>query len=95
MKTMVRLLAFCAGLLIAGSAGAQQVPPKPGPDMPRIERKLGHADRYAESHFDGPNLYQAEIDRNIGFLREAIDTASLDSLRRDCYSLSERLAARA
>lgn len=61
----------------------------------RIDRKLGQADRYAESHFDGSNPYQAEIDRNMGFLREAIDTASLESLRRDCYSLSERLAASA
>lgn len=56
----------------------------------RIDRKLAHADRYAESHFDGPNLYQSEIDRNMGFLREAIDTADLGRLRRDCYSLSTR-----
>ena len=56
----------------------------------RIERKLDHADRYAESHFDGPNLYQAEIDRNMGFLREAIETADLGRLRRTCYSLSTR-----
>ena len=56
----------------------------------RIDRKLGGVDRYAESHFDGPNLYQAEIDRNMGFLREAIDNGSLDQLRRDCYSLSTR-----
>ena len=60
----------------------------------RIDRKLGQADRYAESHFDGPNLYQAEIERNMGFLREAIDTADLNRLRRDCYSMSERLAQR-
>ena len=59
----------------------------------RIDRKLAHADRYAESHFDGPNLYQSEIDRNMGFLREAIDTADLGRLRRDCYSLSARAAA--
>jgi len=59
----------------------------------RIDRKLAHADRYAESHFDGPNLYQSEIDRNMGFLREAIDTANLGRLRRDCYSLSARPGA--
>jgi hypothetical protein len=59
----------------------------------RIDRKLGHADRYAESHFDGPNLYQSEIDRNMGYLREAIDTGALQSLRRDCYSLSARPGA--
>lgn len=56
----------------------------------RIERKLARADRYAESHFDGPNLYQSEIDHNMGFLREAIDTADLNRLRRACYSLSAR-----
>jgi hypothetical protein len=59
----------------------------------RIDRKLGQADRYAESHFDGPNPYQDEIDRNMGFLREAIETASLERLRRDCYSLSARWSA--
>jgi hypothetical protein len=58
----------------------------------RIDRKLGRADRYAESHFDGPNLYQSEIDRNMGFLREAIDTADLNRLRRGCYSLSAAAA---
>ena len=56
----------------------------------RIDRKLGRADRFADSHFDGPSLYQAEIDRNMGFLREAIDTADLNRLRRECYSLSAR-----
>jgi hypothetical protein len=59
----------------------------------RIDRKLARADRYAESHFDGPNLYQSEIDRNMGFLREAIDTANLERLRRACYSLSARSAS--
>jgi hypothetical protein len=56
----------------------------------RIAKKLAHADRYAESHFDGRNLYQAEIDRNISFLREAIETGDLNRLRRCCYSLSAR-----
>ena len=56
----------------------------------RIERKLGNADRFAESHFDGPNLYQSEIDRNMGFLRQVIETAELHRLRRFCYSLSAR-----
>jgi hypothetical protein len=54
----------------------------------RIERKLDGADRYAESYFDGPSLYQAEIDRNMEFLRETIETADLSRLRRYCYSLS-------
>lgn len=54
----------------------------------RIERKLGGADRYAGAHFDGPSLYQSEIDRNMHFLRETIETADFERLRRDCYSLS-------
>ena len=56
----------------------------------RIDKKLDAADRYAESHFDGPNLYQSEIDRNMQFLRETIETADLNRLRRYCYSLSAR-----
>jgi hypothetical protein len=60
----------------------------------RINRKLGAADRYAEAHFDGPSLYQVEIDANFRFLREAIERADLNRLRRSCYSLS-RLQARA
>ena len=54
----------------------------------RLEKKLGHADRYAEAHFDGPSLYQSEIDRNMDFLRETIETADFSRLRRTCYSLS-------
>src|SRR5256885_988033 len=52
----------------------------------RIDRKLGAVIRYAEAHFDGPNLYQSQIDRNMGFLRRAISTADLSPLRRYCYS---------
>ena len=56
----------------------------------RIEKKLGRADRYAEAHFDGPSLYQSEIDRNMGFLKNAIEEADLKRMRRFCYSLSRR-----
>ena len=36
-----------------------------------------------------PNLYQSEIDRNMDFLRQAIETADLSQLRRlDLTSLS-------
>jgi hypothetical protein len=56
----------------------------------RINRKLGAADRYAEAHFDGPSLYQVEIDANFRFLRDAIERADLNRLRRACYSLSTR-----
>ena len=56
----------------------------------RINRKLGAADRFAHAHFDGPNLYQDEIDANFRFLREAIERADLNRLRRTCYSLSTR-----
>jgi len=58
----------------------------------RMEKKLGGADRYAEAHFDGPSLYQAEIDRNMHFLNEAIEQADLKRLRRFCYSLSRNEA---
>jgi hypothetical protein len=54
----------------------------------RIQKKLGSADRYAEAHFDGPSLYQTEIDRNMDFLRDTIETADFTRLRRTCYSLS-------
>ena len=54
----------------------------------RIQKKLGAADRYAEAHFDGPSLYQSEIERNMEFLRETIETADFNRLRRTCYSLS-------
>jgi hypothetical protein len=56
----------------------------------RINRKLGAADRYAEAHFDGPSLYQSEIDGNMRYLRQAIESADLNRLRRTCYSLSRR-----
>ena len=56
----------------------------------RIASKLGGADRFAAAHFDGANPYQSEIDDNMGFLRRAIETANLRSLRRLCYSLSDR-----
>ena len=61
----------------------------------RINRKLGAADRYAELHFDGPSLYQIEIDGNFGFLRDAIENADLKRLRRSCYSLSNRQKSKA
>jgi hypothetical protein len=54
----------------------------------RMTKKLGNADRYVEAHFDGPSLYQAEIDRNMDFLRETIETADFSRLRRTCYSMS-------
>jgi len=56
----------------------------------RMEKKLGAVDRYAEAHFDGPNLYQSEIDRNMHFLKAAIEEADLTRLRRFCYSLSRQ-----
>ena len=54
----------------------------------RIQKKLGNVDRYAEAHFDAPSPYQSEIDRNMDFLRETIETADFTRLRRTCYSLS-------
>jgi hypothetical protein len=60
----------------------------------RLAKKLGGADRFAEAHFDGPSLYQSEIDRNIGFLRQVIESAELGRLRRFCYSLSASAISR-
>lgn len=61
----------------------------------RIHRKLGGVDRFAEAHFDGANLYEAEIDHNLAYLRRAIECGDLSRLRRACYSLSDPIAARA
>jgi len=60
----------------------------------RIARKLRGADRFAEAHFDGPSLYQSEIDRNIDFLRQVVEAADFGRLRRFCYSLSVSPASR-
>jgi hypothetical protein len=60
----------------------------------RIEKKLGGVDRFAEAHFDGPSLYQAEIERNIGFLRLVVESAEFGRLRRSCYSLSASALSR-
>jgi hypothetical protein len=54
----------------------------------RMLRKLGGADRFAEAHFAGPNLYQEAIDANMRYLKAAIENADLERLRRTCYSLS-------
>jgi hypothetical protein len=56
----------------------------------RIDRKLGGVDRYVAAHFGDANPYQSEIDRNMNFLRQAIETADLGRLRRACYSLSTK-----
>jgi hypothetical protein len=58
----------------------------------RMEKKLGDVQRYAQAYFDGPSLYQVEIDRNMAFLRQAIESGDLNKLRRFCYSLSVRPA---
>jgi hypothetical protein len=56
----------------------------------RIDDKFGGVDRYIASHFDGPDLYLTEIERNTDFLRRAIETSDLGRLRRFCYSLSAK-----
>ena len=55
---------------------------------PRIEKRLGGVDRYAEAHLDGPNLYQLEIARNMDYLRETIERGDFERLRRVTHSLS-------
>jgi hypothetical protein len=54
----------------------------------RIDKKLGGVERYVEAHFGGANPYRSEIARNMNFLRETIETAEFERLRRFCYSLS-------
>ncbi len=56
----------------------------------RIDNKFGAVHRYAEAHFEGANLYQSEIDRNMGFLQDVIAATDFNRLRRYCYSLSAR-----
>ncbi len=56
----------------------------------RIDRKLDNAQRFVRAHFDGADPYQGEIDRNIDFLRQAVESSELGRLRRMCYSLSQR-----
>ena len=55
---------------------------------PRIEKRLGGVDRFAEAHLDGPNLYQQEIARNMEYLRETIERGEFERLRRVAHSLS-------
>jgi hypothetical protein len=55
---------------------------------PRIEKRLGGVDRYAEAHLDGPNLYQQEIARNMDYLHETIERGDFQRLRRVTHSLS-------
>ena len=54
----------------------------------RIREKLDGVDAYAAAHFDGPNLYTAAIEGNFSHLREVLETADFNRLRRLCYSLS-------
>jgi hypothetical protein len=61
----------------------------------RIQGQLGGADRYAEAHFGGANLYRNEIETTMRFLRTAIQDDELARMRRQAYSLSARHAARA
>jgi len=55
---------------------------------PRIEKRLGGVDRFAEAHLDGPNLYQQEIARNMQYLHETIERGEFERLRRIAHSLS-------
>ena len=55
---------------------------------PRIEKRLGGVDRFAEAHLDGPNLYQQEIARNMQYLHETIERGEFERLRRVARSLS-------
>ncbi|CAM9748560.1 unnamed protein product [Phaeothamnion confervicola] len=54
----------------------------------RIREKLDGVDHFAAAHFDGPNLYNEAIEGNFAHLRELLETADFNRLRRLCYSLS-------
>ena len=56
----------------------------------RMEGDLGGLDRFAAAHFANGDLYRAEIDTKMRFLRDAISGGRLDQVRRACYSLSAR-----
>ena len=54
----------------------------------RIRDKLDGVDNYAAAHFNGPNLYTQAIEGNFSHLREMLESADFNRLRRLCYSLS-------
>ena len=54
----------------------------------RIREKLDGVDSYAAAHFDGPSLYTSAIEGNFSHLKELLETADFNRLRRLCYSLS-------
>lgn len=61
---------------------------------PRIEKRLEGVDRYAEAHLDGPNLYQLEIELNMEYLRDTIESGEFDRLRRVAHSMSKPVPSR-
>jgi len=54
----------------------------------RMERTFGDVSRFAAAHFDGADPYEREVQRNMAFLRAAVEAGDLGRLRRYCYSLS-------
>ena len=54
----------------------------------RMDGALGGVDRFAGAHFADGDLYRTEIDTKMSFLREAIENARFNQVRRACYSLS-------
>jgi hypothetical protein len=61
---------------------------------PRLEKRLEGVDRYAAAHFDGPNLYQEEIARNMQYLHETIESGEFNRLRRLAHSMSRPVPSR-
>jgi hypothetical protein len=61
---------------------------------PRIDKTFGGVERYAEAHFDGPNLYEREIVRNMEYLHETIEKGEFDRLRRVAHSMSHPVPER-
>ncbi|MSP95798.1 MAG: hypothetical protein EXR29_00955 [Betaproteobacteria bacterium] len=54
----------------------------------RIDETLLGVDAYAAAHFGGDNLYTQAVEGNFSHLREILEAADFNRLRRLCYSLS-------
>ncbi|HYE40316.1 MAG TPA: hypothetical protein VEB23_10310, partial [Ramlibacter sp.] len=61
----------------------------------RMQRAFGDVSRFAAAHFDGADPYEREIQRNMAFLKAAVESGDLSRLRRYCYSLSRPIRSAA
>lgn len=67
------------------SSGDDMVRKTPGFYMnaaKRLDLQLARAYEYAERHFDGPNLYLEEMQKNVRYAQAMVDAPNTDMLRR-------------